>query len=495
MIPKKYKFFFLASIIALSIYNKQTYAQGSGDPLTIQGINHMVLHSAASRAMGGTTIGIEGDAGLMFTNPALLQTIDNLQISIGGLQQYSKIKQIQQYTPLKYYSNFSLLMEGLTGYIPDPDSLHPGSNPGDTVQRPFDTIGPNWSRSENHSLPIQAVLSVPFSINEKKFTFGLGTVEYADLNHYYQNNNVIFPSIGTERPVPIQLPPNNPDSTIPVKWYQYYRSREGSIRGYGAAISGAISDKIHVGISGMFLSGSTDDFQYYQGRGKLVFFYNYFRLDSVYYKISEKGKSDYSGQEFTLSAIYRGTFLSLGFSVKPPTKITREYETDLQVDTTGTPSISRVSGKDHIKLPWRGMIGLTIKPMENIIFGMEYEIRPYSSAVYSLENGTTSNPWLSSSLIRLGVEFRPLSWFSLRSGMRGEAEVFEPAGNPIVGEPVTYTVYSIGGGVSYSNFRFNLTYEYQLMKYQDMWQTNVNLNSEKRHCVVLDVNYSLPRFW
>jgi hypothetical protein len=78
------------------------------------------------------------------------------------------------------------------------------------------------------------------------------------------------------------------------------------------------------------------------------------------------------------------------------------------------------------------------------------------------------------------------------AGIRGQAEVFESEGNPIGGEPVTYSIYSAGCGFSYAGFNLNLTYEYSLMKYQDMWQTNVNLNKETRHSIIADVRYEIP---
>jgi long-subunit fatty acid transport protein len=71
-------------------------AQGYDDPLTMQGVDHTTLQSAASRATGGTVFGIRDDAGIMFANPAALQTLNGIQLSIGGLQQYEKSRQIQQ---------------------------------------------------------------------------------------------------------------------------------------------------------------------------------------------------------------------------------------------------------------------------------------------------------------------------------------------------------------------------------------------------------------
>jgi hypothetical protein len=344
-------------------------------------------------------------------------------------------------------------------------------------------------------VPVQALLAVPFSIGEAKFVAGIGTVEYADLNHYYENNNVLVPAIGSERPVPIPLPPNNPDSTFKSRWYQYSRTRDGSIRGYGLALSVSLSEKISLGASGMILRGSTDDFEQHVGRGRFVFFYNYFRLDSVYSRVTQKGTSDYSGQEFTLSGIYRGRYVSLGFSAKLPTTITRRFTKQIEVDTTGSPSLTTQSGEDRVRLPLRGTVGLSIAPAENLIFGLEYEVRPYEDLVYPAMNATGTRPWLSSSVFHVGAEYTPFPWMALRAGLRGQAEVFEPAGNSLVGEPVSYTIYSAGCGFSFAGVRLNVTYEYASMEYQDIWQTNVNLNSEKRYNIIADVSYEIPWTW
>ena len=470
------------------------FAQGYDDPLTIQGLDHNTLHSAASRAVGGTTIGVRNDVGLMFSNPASLQSLTEIHVSLGALQQHTMAQQVQQYSPLKYYSNFSLIMEGLTGYIPNADTSLPGSNAGDTVQRPYDDIGPNWSRSKNHGLPIQALLAVPFSLGANKFVAGIGAVEYADLNHYYQNNNVLSPAVGSERPIPVALPPSD---SLPVQtqWSSYLRSREGTIRGYGAALSGSVSENISLGISGMMLKGSTDDSEQRIARGRFVFYRSWFRLDSVHSRVFKTGTSDYSGGEFTLSGIYRGRYVSLGFSVKPPTTITRKYTTQIQVYTTGSPSTTTVSSEDKVRIPWRGTVGASIAVAQNLTFGLEYEIRSYTSAVYKTADGTESNPWLSSSLLHVGAEYNPLSWLAVRAGVRGQAEVFEPQGNPIIGEAVSYSIYSAGCGFSFAGVRLNITYEYASMKYQDMWQTNVNVNNETRHSIIADVAYEIPWTW
>ena len=466
-------------------------AQGYDDPLTIQGIDHTVLQSAASRAAGGTTIGLQNDIGLMFANPAAMLSLKNLQVSIGGLAQHTNANQAQQYSPLKYYSNFSLLMEGLTSQIPNVTDSIANANAGDTVQRPFDNIAPDWSHVHSRSLPVQAMLGIPFSLGGVKLVAGIGAVEYADLNHYYVNNNVLSPSIGNERPIPVSLPAS--DSTpFETQWSAFERMRSGAIQGYGAAISGELTERLALGVSAMILSGSSDDYEQRIGRGRLTFYRQYFRVDSVYNNITRTGTSDYSGQEFTLSGIYRGKYVSLGISVKPPTTITRKFNTTVRQDTSGTSVTSVVSGQDKVELPWRGTAGISIVLRKNVTLALEYEIRSYASAVYTDASANESNPWLSSSLFHVGAEYTPLPWLALRGGVRQQAEVFQEAGNPLVGDPVSYSTYSLGFGVLFEGIHLNVTYEYSRMKYDDLWQTNVNLNSEIRNAVVADIAYEIP---
>jgi hypothetical protein len=482
-------------LLVAAVVCGQALAQGYDTPLTIQGLDRATLPSAASRGAGGITIGIKNDVSLMFGNPAALVSLTGPQFSLGAVQQFTDAKQKQEYGPLKYYSNFSLLMEGRTDEIPDPDSLGPNPNAGDSVQRPYDTISPNWSHAKDRALPLQALLAVPFSIGEAGFVAGAGAVQYADLNHYYQNNNVLTPSILSIRPLPVVRPPNDSLPTL-TQWSQYTRSREGTLRGYGVALAGEVPGvDIALGVSGMILDGSTDDFEQRIARGRLTFYTQWFRLDSVYSRSTSTGTSDYSGKEFTFSGIYRGRSVSVGFAVKPPTTITRTYTTQVSVDTTGTPIASTVSGEDKLKLPWRGMLGLSITLAQNLVVGLEYEIRSYESAVYTQSDNTVTHPWLSASVLHGGVEYMPASWLALRAGVRGQAEVFEPEGNPVAGEPVTSSVYSAGCGFFYSGFRLNLTYEYAMLNYQDVWGSAISLNTDTRHTLVADLAYELPSLW
>jgi len=485
-------------MVAISL-TRPLSAQGYGGALTFQGFDHYLLHSAGARASGGVSIGIKQDIGIMFQNPAALQSLQQMQVSLGGLYYLNDQNQTQEYAPVRYYSNLSLLLEGLTGPIPDPlpDSTFfiftPADSARSTVQRPYDHLRPYWSKSGHDQLPLQAMLALPVTLGKFKIVAGAGAVTYAGMNHYYQNNNVLDPSILSQRPLPILRPSD--DLPLKVDWYQTLRSRSGEIRGYGVALDAVMPEyNLSVGFSGMILDGSTDDFEQRIGRGKLTFYSNAFRVDSVYHRITKNGSSDFSGQEFTFGSILNGRYVSTGFAIKLPVTITRKYTMEVLTDTIGDGTLanSSVEGKDKLKLPWRGTVGLAITPRENLMIGLEYEFRPYKSVRYTAADGSESTPWLQSSLFRVGVEYQPVPWLALRGGMRGEAEVFQAEGNQIEGNPVTYTVYSAGYGINYFGLRLNMTYEYALMKYQDIWSTAISKNSERRHIFLAQLSYEIP---
>jgi hypothetical protein len=431
----------------------------------------------------------------MFIDPASLQSLQGLQISMGDHQLSSNQIQTQQYSPLKYYSNFSLLMEGLTGNIGNPTygDTNKTYNAGDTVQRPFDNIGPNWAHSKSKTPSVQGFAGLPFTINKMKFAVGFGSIEYADLNWYFQNNNVLSPSILSVKNSTINLPPNNNDSlAIPVQWYQNTQSRVGSIYGYGVALSGALSENFSIGLSGMILKGSSDDFESRIERGRLKFYSVYFRVDSIYNKVSVRGTSDYSGQEFTFSGRYRSRYVTVGFSAKAPITITRKFNTQIQTDTTSSSTIVGATGQDKTMIPFRGSLGVSVALRENLMLGIGYELRPYASATFTNSAGSKTNPWLSANLFHVGFEFLPISWLTLRGGAREEAEVYEPEGNPLAGEPVSYSVYSFGIGLRYEAGAVNLAYEYSNMKYTDTWSDAISINGNIRRAIVADLSYEIP---
>jgi len=483
----------LLTVIMLLIFARPVYAQGYGGPLSFQGLDRGMLHSAAAWAMGGMTFGSRTDIGIMFHHPAGLYSIQKLQLGFAGLMQSQQLKQEQQYAPVRYYPNLSLLLEGLTARIPDPDTSLYGFSAKDTVQRPFDTIGPNWDRSKTRRTPLQAMLAVPVSIGKWKVVAGIGAGIHADLNHFYQNNNVLSPSILSQRPLPTLRPTD--DNPLKVDWFQSLRSRSGWMKGYGVAIASGI-EKYHVwfGVSGMVLQGTSDDLEQQVARGKLTFFSNAFRVDSVFDRTTKKGSSDFSGHELSMSCQLSGRYVSLGFSIKLPTTITRTYRLEITTESGDGIRSYSMNGREKLQLPWRGSIGLLLTPRVNLSLGIEYERRPYRSLRYIASDGTETTPWLPASVVRVGAEYLMTPWLALRAGVRGESEVFEPEGNQLPGHPVTYQTYCAGFGLFFVDIRLNVSYQSSIMKYQDIWSSAISKNSERRQILVAQLIYELPWF-
>lgn len=479
--------------IAAAVYGE---AQGFGQALTFQGIDHFSTPSVVSRSFGGVTFGsADAGIGMMFSNPSSLQGLTSLRISAGGAQHYSDAAQKQQYSPLKYYSNFSLLMEGLTGVISNPTTYDTSLTyqAKDSVQRPFDTIAPGWSTRQPHAGTINVFAAVPLSVGDMKFSVGTGMAEYSDLTWTFQNNNALSPSILSVNPNTTTIPPNNLDTnSIPVRWYQYTQQRTGAIRSYGGALSAALWDDLIIGVNAMLLKGSSDDRESHIERGRIRFYQNFFRAESVYYRSSSIGTSKYDGQEFTLSAYYHGTAVGLGITVKPPTTITRTYSTVVRTDTTGSSVSSTVNGEDKMTIPLRGSAALSIALRQNLTLGLQYDLRPFSSAEYQRSSGAVSKPWLSANVLHLGLEYRPMSDLTLRAGVREQAEVFEPNGNPLPGESASSTVYSFGFGAAFSGLRLNAVYEYSQLKFIDMWASAVSINTVTAQTLSADLSYDIP---
>lgn len=463
--------------------------QDLNGPLALQGSHQRSTHSAASVGVGGASMMMRNDAASMFQNPAMLTTIEGLQISLGGLFRSVERSQEQHYAPVRYYPNLSLLLEGLADQLPDPDPDMIGFTPADSVQRSFDGLGPNWSNTARRSAPLQAFVAMPFELAGAQVTAGLGVVEYGDFGFYYQNNNVLTPNVLSQRPVPLPRPTDN--NPLEADWIQTIRSREGAVMGYGGALA-VLWPRFNLsfGLSGTLVNGSTDDFEADVARGRLTFLANQFRADSVSARTFRTGRSDFSGFDVAISTILRGDFVSAGVTVRPPLTITRSFSMDVVTENDGTAS-SFVEGEDKMTLPWRGSAGLTIVPRDNLVFGLEYELRPYGSANFVDASGTETAPWMSSSVVRVGADFAVLPWLNVRGGMRREAEPFGADGRALEDEPVWFTAYSAGLGATVAGVRMNLAYESRGTVYQDVMGSAVYHNRDNRHAIVADIAYTL----
>jgi long-subunit fatty acid transport protein len=493
------------TIVAAFLSFASVFAQPAAGPLTVQGLDQFMITGARSRAMGGTNIAVSNDASALFSNPAALSLLSSAEIRASGFFQSSAREQTQHWVPLKNLPSISVLFEGLSGTIKAPvDITGTPLSAWNTLQKPYDTIGPNWNTTSSTMQPLTFVGALPLKLADLVFVAGIGISQVINLDHYFQNNNAMTPYLGHERPYGQW---SKPLDTLHVKWYQYMRSRDGSIYGVTPGISMNVLPDLTIGGSVTLLSGSSDDLEQRVERGNLSFAINQgeakdFMVDTVYYYQTKKGTSTFTGTIFNIGLLYQQPRYSIGLTVKPPMTLSRSWDRDVSsIDSTKKPIPIRIdslirksfheTGKDNLKFPLVYSLGIVLKPTEKWTVAFDYEVRNLAEAeLTSSSSGTASNPWINSkAAMRFGAEYRASDMLSLRAGYRQDIQAFSPDGSAIIDNPASGDIYSVGAGLKVGNMMIDFAYEYSLLKYQDIYQSNVNYNTREQHQVVVECAY------
>jgi opacity protein-like surface antigen len=480
-------------------------AQPSVGPLNVQGLDQFAITGARARAMGGTGIAGSNDVTALFANPAALSQLTALEIRVGGFLGNNLRKQDQSWIPSKDVPAMSVLFEGLTGYIKTLGSASsPVTNPWDNVQRPYDNIGPNWSKTSSTMRPLTLAAALPMTVQGMKVTPAIGISQVIDLDNYLQNNNSMTPYVGQERPF-VQW--SKSVDTIHIKWYQFVRSREGSVYGITPGLSVTILSGLTIGGSVAILSGSSDDLEQRVERGHLNVAVSNgkaqeFLLDTAYYYQTKSGTSSYSGTILTFGLLYQQPRYSIGITVKPAMTLSRTWDWDVTtIDTTRKPMPVRIdeqarrsyheSGTDKVKFPLAFALGFALTPTDKWTFAFDYEIRNLANAEWTTQTtGTVARPWVNKSANwRLGAEYRVSDMLALRGGYREDLQSFAPDGSAIVDKPASGEIFSLGAGINVGSVLLNFAYEYSVLKYQDVYQSNINYNARQQHQVMVEVAY------
>jgi long-subunit fatty acid transport protein len=505
---RKLQLISIAIFALIALFVGSATAQYYNVPLTMEGVDHTSNGSVLSRSMGGVTIPLQKNISLMFANPAGLTTLDAIQVSVGGTYTFSKSEHTQQWYPMVYFGNISILMDGTVRGI---DSIRTSYNsttnpyPGDTLRKPYDDIWPAWSHEQNKIQVPDIFVAMPLTVADQKVSVGLGYTDYANLDYFYRNNNTLSADFG------LMVIPSNPAparDSVRDNWSQNTHYRMGAIHSYGAAISTDIDNKFSVGVSGRILSGKSDDYDLSLGRGVIwvvgsvtsttIWNVNngYIRCDSVDYMKSLVGSSDYSGFELTGSGTYRNKNITIGFSITLPTTIKREFSGKLTCDTAKTIDYNAsyssrdTSFTEKMKLPLKAKIGIGFNVRSNVSVAAEYEYCPYSTAELE-KNGVTTRPWLDASSFHFGIDWAPADYLSLRFGYRKQVETFH-AEYSALNDPITSSVYTAGFGITcMPNLVLNFAYEYYSRKYEDAWVYAYHVNTITINALSAELVYTL----
>ncbi len=462
-------------------------AQGASPSVVLQGLDQGVYRGARATAMGGAMIAATADAGALFANPAALSQLQSSEIRGGFSWTSETISQTQAWIPNRFYPNFTLLMENLTGGIKDPVVV----DPKDALQKSYDNLSSNWEVTSTRLRPTMVAAAIPFEIEGFKVVAAAGFSHAYNLDYYFQNNNSLDPNIGLYRPAP--MPVLRGTDTLAVHWFSSSSERKGAIYGITPALSITLSEHISLGAGLTILTGRSDDAELRRDRGLLVF-------DAVYrvqnypiqYSTSALGTSKYSGVLANLGVFFRERYFSLAAAVKPPSTITRSWDRTITIDTAGVVSQSARSGSDRLEVPISYSAGVLLTPASSWNIGIDYVVGQSGDAVYRVSDGAAgTKPWLSATILRAGVEYRAADWLALRAGYRDVARTFAPEGTGLIGEPVTGSVYTGGVGLSFGMLGVDMAYEYQKIKYQDLWETNVNDNIDIQRALMLELSVRL----
>ena len=496
------------AIFALNaLFVCSVFAQYYNVPLTMEGLDHTSNSSALSKSMGGVTIPLQQNISLMFANPAGFSTIDGIQVSVGGTQTIATLKHTEQWYPMVYYGNISILMDGTVRNIDTSGMKHAIATPkwpGDTLRKPFDNIWPAWSHNQNKIQIPDVFVAMPLNIAGNKASVGVGVSDYANLDYFYRNNNTLSADFG------LMIIPSTTGVKDSVRdnWSQSTHYRMGAIHSYGAAFSMVINDNFSAGISGRYLNGSSDDYDLNLGRGVVwviggqssfaIWKLNagYIRCDSVNYQSSLVGTSDYKGCEFTASGTYRNKNVIVGFSITPPSTITKKFSGKLTCDTAQTIDYKAshytcdTSFTEKMKLPIKINLGIGFNVRSNVFIAAEYDYCPYSSAKLE-KNGTTTEPWLDASTFHFGADWSPIDILAIRFGYRKQIETFH-AEYSALNDPIKSNAYSLGVGVKcIPNLVLNIAYEYYERKYEDSWIYRYNVDMMTVNTLSAELVYTL----
>jgi hypothetical protein len=484
---KKIRMSLVLGCLAMAGFASLT-AQDAGSPLDLQGMNQSVPLGVRSRGMGGAVVASGNGASSLFANPALLSHVLSGEVRMAAYGAMSAQRQSQEWVPNRIYPGLSLLMEDKWAGIKDPDlsGLSADAAQWEKLQKPLDTIGPNWSRNKTRMLPMSISAAYPIAFDDFLLVAGFGAAQTIDLNHYFKNNNVLDPLIGSYRPQP--MPVVAVGDTLHVRWYQFTRRRDGAVYAYTPALA-IKSAGITLGFSASILNGSSDDFERRWDRGYLTFIYNRFKIDPLYYTSTSTGTSKYKGLGGVFGMLWDLERFSVGVSVTLPMTITRTYSGTISSDTTGSHVSVAYNGEEKLKLPLRYTVGVLLTPRAKWNISFDYGTSGFSDTEELLADGTTLKPWIGGNAFRLGTEFLPAGWLAIRAGFREEVQPFSPAGSAIIGEAAHASVTSAGAGVTIGMFIVDLAYEYSVLHYQDLWQSNINDNLYEQHRAFIEVGY------
>jgi len=478
----------------------QLPAQHRGDNLAFQGLSFLNGGGAKSEAMGGAFASIAGDLDAIFWNPAGLASVDRMQLAVSMHSSARLWQENQVYRPNRFFVTLPFYLEGL--YIPDPvnngrwdyeiaqDTNYVVEAP-ELGLEPFSEEAADWQNEQTDFGISSITAAVPLKLFNRPIVLALAYQQQAHLLDYDRNDTYLNPHLGSLEYESL-LRVDGSDTTA-VDWYRFERQRSGELQIFRGAVAMALNDQVEIGLRVGMLSGETDDMQalkkvgYFDLYRENRFIFSYDTLDA-----ETAGLSTYSALDLSLGALLKLTNFNVGISITLPYTMNREWDYETAISDTGQVVTIRESGTDKLKLPASYSLGLSFTPAETFTLAIDLEKVPYSQATFELANGdTTHKPWVDSSILRFGVEFRPTAFLSLLCGYQYITQEFVPDGAAFKDQGPGANRYSLGAGIQVGRLgRIDIAYDLQELKYYDSYYSNTNYVLELVNRLTVEYVYS-----
>ncbi|UCD38705.1 MAG: hypothetical protein JSW54_04290 [Fidelibacterota bacterium] len=487
---------FALVLALLHVCAAQLGAQHRGDNLAFQGLSHLSVGGAKAYAMGGAFTSISGDLNGVFWNPAGLAAVEGFQLAVSARSLSGLWRENQIYRPNRLFVTLPFYLEGF--YTPDPanngrldhelaqDTNYVVEHP-ELGLEPFSEAAADWQKEIDDFGISSMTAVVPLKFFGSPMVMALSYHKQSGLLDYDRNDTYLNPHLGSlEYEV---LPRIDGNDTVAVDWYRFSRQRSGDIQTIRGALAIGLSDRVEVGMRLGLLSGRTDDMQalnqvgYFNLYEENEFSFSYDTLDT-----EVSGTSTFSAIELSAGAIIRLTNFNLGFRFTLPQILSRDWDYETVISDPDQTNTTTGSGADKLKLPAAYSLGLSFVPAEAFTIAIDFEKLPYSQAIFELANeDTTHKPWVDSSVLRFGVEFKAAAFLSLLGGYQYRTQEFVPDGAAFKAQGPAASRYTMGASIRLGRLgRIDVAYDLQQLKYYDSYYSNTNYALELRNRLTVE---------
>lgn len=477
-------------------------AQHRGDQFSYQGLDIPNSEGTRSLAMGGAFSAMTGDINSVFYNPAGLAELNKITLSYYGNRNFKLWREYQAWRPTTYFGTLSLYLEGLIrlqGYnnaIKDSaayrDSAYVITNPKMGLD-PYGKDAADWQRSRVVSNPVNFALAVPLHDYVKGLVMA-ASFNQSNVLDYDRNNTYLAPNPGYT--FYGLLPTAIGHDTQNVQWYRYGRMREGRLQTIRAAFSYKVNENLQLGVGVKYFWGNTDD---YLG---LNHFATISLMNQNLYSITLRsgldtsfGTSKFKSLTTTIGAIVSYSRFNLGVSLNLPYTMTRDWNytqiRNYQVNGIDTTVVSNPTGQDKMKMPVSFTIGINYEATKKLTMACDVEVTPYGASDFELaQQDSFYHSPVNQTILRIGIEYRPMKMLSLAAGYRIIPTSYVPDGAAIHNKGSVATSYTFGAGLQFFFGRIDLIYEFYNLKYYDSYYSNTNYNTELSNRMTAGYTYS-----